>query len=99
VVPQRIAQHRMVKLVNAHVSIAAAWIAFGLFWAGTGTINAVVQSLIRAGERQATLQNYADVGIVAVTTLGMCGSVILLTWMVLQGHLNGPPQALGLFKP
>jgi hypothetical protein len=75
--------------VNAHVSAAAAWIAYVSFVTGSGLISPFVSAAINASEGSATVGAYTSVGMVVFNSAVLCASVAWAVWAVLQGRAKG----------
>ena len=88
-IPEGAATHPTVKLLNTHVSVAAAWIACVGLVLGTGTASAVVQALKRAASGGTTVGDYASAGAIFFAASALCVSVAAAVWAVLAARMQG----------
>lgn len=83
IAPNRLTSHPMVRLVNRHVSLAAAWTALVGAVFAEGTFSAVVQAVRRGASGSTTLGDYASVYEAFIGSSALCASVGLAVWAVL----------------
>lgn len=87
--PEKVANSPTVTLLNKHLSVAAAWIAFVGLVLGTGTVSAVVQAASRAASGGTTVGDYASTGAIFFAASALCISVAAAVWAVLAGRMKG----------